>query len=189
MMRPPSSQGGGPGPSFDGSFRSQILAVVGFQRLPDFFSMEASLMVSLRPIVSAVLLGLVGVGSGGCKKGESTQAKPEPSASANPRGKLNIRPPLAPQARMDPQATKDYRVELCEFGTLTLRYARDQYLQSLGKDEPSEKKLPSFGSTGAPTPPGAPPPGAPGAPPAKASGSAAPAGGPPGGPPGMPGMP
>jgi hypothetical protein len=48
-------------------------------------------------------------------------------------------------AKVDPQSMKEYRVDVCYFGTLTLRQARDAYLTSLGKDEPSEKKIPSFG--------------------------------------------
>jgi uncharacterized protein DUF3829 len=47
-------------------------------------------------------------------------------------------------ARIDPQAMKNYRVDICYYGTLSLRQARDSYLASLGKDEPSEKKIPNF---------------------------------------------
>jgi uncharacterized protein YwgA len=48
-------------------------------------------------------------------------------------------------ARIDPQAMKDYRIDICYYGTLSLRQARDSYLASLGKSEPSEKKIPNFG--------------------------------------------
>jgi len=49
---------------------------------------------------------------------------------------------------------KVYRLDVCYYGTLNLRAARDAYLGSLGKDEPSEKKLPSFGvASPTPTPP------------------------------------
>lgn len=92
----------------------------------------------------------------GCKKDEP--AKPEPSAeatapvlSASAKSKLSLRN-VAPVPKIDPQAMKDYRLEVCYFGTLTLRQARDAYLASLGKDEPSEKKIPNFGLPVAPSP-------------------------------------
>jgi len=69
-------------------------------------------------------------------------------ALASQKGKLPIRGPVAPIPKIDPQAMKEYRLEICYFGTLTLRQARDAYLASLGKDEPSEKKIPSFGAPG-----------------------------------------
>jgi hypothetical protein len=90
----------------------------------------------------------------GCK--DSTPAptpepKPESSALAiNPRPRLNLKTPLTPMPKVDPQTLKEYRADVCFFGSLALRQARDAYLGSLGKDEPSEKKIPSFG--GAPTP-------------------------------------
>ncbi|MBK9265236.1 MAG: DUF3829 domain-containing protein [Polyangiaceae bacterium] len=102
----------------------------------------------------------------GCKKDEPVQTQPEsaPSAaaSASAKPKLPLRNTMAPVPKIDPQAMKDYRLEVCYFGTLTLRQAREAYLASLGKDEPSEKKLPNFGM---PSPPSASlvPPTAPGA--------------------------
>jgi hypothetical protein len=59
---------------------------------------------------------------------------------------------MANQMRIDPQAMKDYRVDVCVYGTLSLFQARDAYLASMGKDEPSEKKIPSFGIAGPPPP-------------------------------------
>jgi hypothetical protein len=90
----------------------------------------------------------------GCSKDEPP--KPDPAASAahphatSARSKLHTRNPMGPIARIDPQSMKDYRLDVCYYGTLSLRQARDAYLASLGKDEPSEKKIPSFGM---PTPP------------------------------------
>jgi hypothetical protein len=135
------------------------------------------LLGSLVPVgLIALTLGSVA----GCKKDEPP--KPDPAATAKSaatgRNKLNVRNPMGPVAKIDPQAMKDYRLDVCYFGTLSLRQARDSYLASLGKDEPSEKKIPSFGI---PSPTGATPPtasgtaaasGAPKAPPApKASGT------------------
>ncbi|MFS8065672.1 MAG: DUF3829 domain-containing protein [Byssovorax sp.] len=65
------------------------------------------------------------------------------------RPKLNVRTPMGPMARIDPQSMKNYRIDICYYGTLSLRQARDSYLASLGKDEPSEKKIPSFGTLSA----------------------------------------
>jgi Protein of unknown function (DUF3829) len=91
----------------------------------------------------------------GCKKDEPAQPQPEttPSAVAMPsaRAKLPLRNAMAPIPKIDPAAMKDYRLEVCYFGTLTLRQARDAYLASLGKDEPSEKKIPNFGLPPTPT--------------------------------------
>jgi hypothetical protein len=147
-------------------------------------------MISKRSLVSVALLALVG-GITGCKE-DAPAPKPEPAASAssntlrNPRGRLNLRTPMAPMAKIDPQALKEYRADVCYFGTLSLRQARDAYFASLGKDEPSEKKLPSFGgappaatpASAAKTPTGAPKPPTAAAPKATASAAAkaAPAG-------------
>lgn len=115
-------------------------------------------MISKRSLVSVALLALVGVVAG-CKEDAPAPA-PEPPASAKglvgPRGKLNLRSPLGPMAKIDPQVLKEYRADVCYFGTLSLRQARDAYFASLGKDEPSEKKIPSFGGAPNPTPSTAP---------------------------------
>jgi hypothetical protein len=134
-------------------------------------------MSSLRSFVSLPFALLVATTVAGCG---NDKPKPDPSAAAttatdtgNAKGRLNLRTPLAPQVKVDPQATKDYRVDVCYFGTMTLRQARDAYLASLGGAEPSEKKLPSFGGAPAPTAPTAPTtsgaakPGTPAATPAK----------------------
>ena len=135
-------------------------------------------MKSLGSLVPLGLVALALSGVAGCKKDEAP--KPEPSATparslATARNRLNPRNPLGPMARIDPQAMKDYRLDVCYYGTYSLREARDAYLGSLGKDEPSEKKIPSFGvpgSTPTPAASGA-PSAAPGAkPPAKASAAA-----------------
>jgi len=105
-------------------------------------------MLRLGSIVPLVLVFAPTVFAG-CKKDEPAQPQPEaaPSAVAMPsaRAKLPLRNAIAPIPKIDPQAMKDYRLEVCYFGTLTLRQARDAYFASLGKDEPSEKKIPNFG--------------------------------------------
>ncbi|WP_437289224.1 DUF3829 domain-containing protein [Sorangium sp. So ce406] len=101
-------------------------------------------MISVRSLCSIALV-LVASGAAGCKE-DPPPPQPEPasSAAAN-KGKANLRTPVSPIAKVDPQSMKEYRVDACYFGTLSLRQARDAYLASLGKDEPSEKKIPSFG--------------------------------------------
>jgi hypothetical protein len=98
-------------------------------------------------MVPVVLVALAMSSVAGCKKDEPPA--PDPSASArsaaSARNKLNVRSPVGPVAKIDPQAMKDYRLDVCYYGTLSLRQARDTYLASLGKDEPSEKKIPTFG--------------------------------------------
>lgn len=108
-----------------------------------------------------LLLAAVGPGCG-------NEAKPDPNAMASGSAttKASART-FTPPPKVDPKTMKEYRVDVCVYGTLTLKHARDAYLGSLGKDEPSEKKLPSFGSP----PPGA-PPGMPPTPAASGSGSA-----------------
>jgi hypothetical protein len=98
----------------------------------------------------------------GCKKDEAPTPGPDQASSAltiaSGKGKLPLRTPLAPIPKYDPLDMKLYRLDVCYFGTLTLRQARDAYLGSLGKDEPSEKKIPSFGAPGMPPPTLAAPP-------------------------------
>ncbi len=105
---------------------------------------------SLFPLVLALVPLAVG-----CKKDEPEAAKPDQNAAnsaaaVSSKNRPQIRGPLAPMPKIEPQAMKDYRLAVCYFGTLTLRQARDAYLGSLGKDEPSEKKIPVFGSVNAP---------------------------------------
>jgi hypothetical protein len=115
-------------------------------------------MKSLGSLVPVGLIALAMTSVAGCKKDEPP--KPDPATTAaSARAKLNVRNPMGPMAKIDPVAMKDYRLDICYYGTLSLRQARDAYLASLGKEEPSEKKLPSFGipgSTPAPTPAPAP---------------------------------
>ncbi|MDI1450840.1 DUF3829 domain-containing protein [Polyangium sp. 6x1] len=136
-------------------------------------------MIRLRSFLPFVLaLAPLAVG---CKKEEppapAPEAKPSVAALPSGKGKLPLRTPIAPVPKFDPQAMKDYRLEVCYFGTLTLRQARDAYFTSLGKDEPSEKKIPSFGIPGASLPPAPPTIAQP-----KPGGSAGPAAGPSAGP-------
>lgn len=115
----------------------------------DFF------MVRLGSIVPFVLVFAPSV-LAGCKKDEPVQTQPESATSTvglpSARAKLPHRNVMAPVPKIEPQAMKDYRLEVCYFGTLTLRQARDAYLASLGKDEPSEKKIPNFGMPPSPPP-------------------------------------
>lgn len=140
-------------------------------------------MSSLRSISVPIAL-LVATAAIGC--GED-KPKPDPSATAtsatataSAKGRINMRTPLAPTVKVDPQANKEYRVDVCYFGTMTLRQAREAYLASLGGAEPSDKKIPNFGgavpTTAKPaTPPAtSAPPGSTAAPAAKPS--AAPSG-------------
>ncbi len=104
-------------------------------------------MISVRSLCSIALV-LVASGAAGCKE-DPPPPQPEPasSAAANAnKGKASLRTPVSPMAKVDPQSMKEYRVDVCYFGTLSLKQARDAYLASLGKDEPSEKKIPSFGN-------------------------------------------
>jgi hypothetical protein len=111
----------------------------------------------------SAVLGLVSVV--GCN--DANQATPESAASSSAKAKSSApRSPVSPMAKVDPQTMKEYRTDVCLFGTYSLRHARDAYLGSLGADEPSEKKIPLFG---APVPPATP---APATPTPAASGSA-----------------
>lgn len=107
-----------------------------------------------KPSLVCVALLSITAAAVGCK--DNTPApKPEPQADSSAlaihtRPKLNLKTPLTPMPKVDPQTLKEYRADVCFFGSLALRQARDAYLGSLGKDEPSEKKIPSFG--GAPAP-------------------------------------
>jgi Protein of unknown function (DUF3829) len=136
---------------------------------------------------SLVPVGLIALALGmgaGCKKDEPP--KPDPSVSPPSSAATQAQKPqhVNPRkegafGRGDPQAMKDYRLDVCYYGTLSIRQVRDSYLASLGKDEPGPRKLPSFGLPPAPAgaagaasakaPPPPPKPaasGAPGAPPA-----------------------
>ncbi|MEJ7735076.1 MAG: DUF3829 domain-containing protein [Polyangiaceae bacterium] len=139
-------------------------------------------MSPLRSFTCVALFTVIASAAAGCKKDETTPAKPEASAAssnARDKGKMSLRNPMAPTAKIDPQTMKEYRMDVCYFGTQTLRQARDAYLASLGKDEPSEKKIPSFGGAkpgdAKPPMPGA--SGAPKPPPPAASTGAKPPGG------------
>jgi len=103
-------------------------------------------MKSQGSLVPVGLIALALGGGVGCKKDEPP--KPDPAvtaASAAASAHLaNRRGPRVPP--FNPQEMKDYRVDVCYYGTFSLRQARDAYLASLGKDEPSAKKIPSFGT-------------------------------------------
>lgn len=105
--------------------------------------------MSSRTYVSVALTALFLGSVSGCTKNEPPTPDPAAASSTNAtitRPKINVRSPMGPTVRVDPQAMKDYRIDVCYYGTLSLRQARDSYLASLGKDEPSEKKIPSFGA-------------------------------------------
>ena len=106
--------------------------------------------MSSRTFVSVALTALFLGSVSGCTKNEPPTPDPSAAAASNSalvaRPKLNVRSPMGPMARIDPAAMKDYRIDICYYGTLSLRQARDSYLASLGKSEPSEKKIPNFGA-------------------------------------------
>jgi hypothetical protein len=79
----------------------------------------------------------------------------EASAAARPNPSIK---PLGPEvrarnggARADQATMKRLRAELCYYGGFGVIYARDAYWESLGKEAPSEKHLPSFGEYGEPS--------------------------------------
>ncbi len=110
-------------------------------------------MNRLRSSVPALLITLVVSGLSGCKDDPPPpSAEPQSSASAAARSQRPVRQPPNPTATVNPQQMKEYRVDVCYFGTLSLKQSRDAYLASLGKDEPSEKKLPNFGIPATPAP-------------------------------------
>lgn len=114
-------------------------------------------MILRRSLVPLALMSLAIAASAGCKD-DPPPPTPEPASSAaagNRAKQQTMRNAPAPIPKVEPQAMKEYRVDVCYFGTLTLKQARDAYFTSLGKDEPSEKKIPSFGVPQPPTPPGA----------------------------------
>lgn len=109
-------------------------------------------MPKLPSIFSLSLVALVGASLSGCKE-EPPAPQPEPAASASaasisPKSRIPVRTPTSPVPKVDPLTMKQYRVELCSVGVLTLRQARDAYFASLGGGEPSDKKIPSFGQAG-----------------------------------------
>lgn len=114
-------------------------------------------MILRRSLVPLALMSLGIAASAGCKDDPPPPtAEPTSSAeAANQTRQQPMRNPPAPVPKIEPQAMKEYRVDVCYFGTLTLKQARDAYFASLGKDEPSEKKIPSFGVPQASSPAGA----------------------------------
>src|SRR5262249_34463423 len=56
-----------------------------------------------------------------------------------------MRTPMGQLPDIDPQVMKEYRVDTCYFGTLSLRQAKIAYLASLAGQEPNDKKVPNFG--------------------------------------------
>src|SRR6187402_1571919 len=100
-------------------------------------------MIFPRSLVPVALLTLAVAGSAGCKDEPPPPTAEPATSSSTGKSRLSPRAPN-PMAKVDPQAMKEYRTDVCYFGTLTLRQARDTYFASLGKDEPSEKKIPIF---------------------------------------------
>src|SRR4051812_27024237 len=107
------------------------------------------MQMDTRSLIPIGLLSLLLAGAPGCGNKKSDAPEPQaevPSASVGAiKQRPNLRGPLGGGPKIDPQAMKDYRIDLCYYGTFTLRQARESYLASLGKDEPSEKKIPNFG--------------------------------------------
>jgi hypothetical protein len=105
-----------------------------------------------RSFIPIALFSLALVAAPGCKKEDpAPSAKAEPTGSARGKNRMNLKNPMGSMAKIPPQAMKDYRVDVCYYGTLSLKQARNAYLASLGKDEPSDKKIPSFGTPQPPT--------------------------------------
>jgi hypothetical protein len=92
----------------------------------------------------------------GCKKDDPPAPDRAAAAASAAQNRGSAQAPASQATKLDPQTVKNFRLDVCYFGTLTLKQARDSYFASLGKDEPSEKKVPTFGfpiKTGT-TPPG-----------------------------------
>lgn len=103
-----------------------------------------------RSLIAFALTSALGIATGGCKDDSApapaATATPEPSgstASADPAKTVGKR--LGPAGKMDPHVMKAYRADVCYFGTLSLKQARDAYVASLGGAEPSADKVPNFG--------------------------------------------
>lgn len=84
-------------------------------------------------------LGLVA----GCKKDAPAEETAPTSSAAAAIGSAAA-PRLSRSARIDPQTLKEYRVEVCAFGSVILKQARDAYLGSVGGGVPSVAKPPVF---------------------------------------------
>jgi uncharacterized protein DUF3829 len=67
----------------------------------------------------------------------------KPKGAAQNRAEAKNAPSRVP--RISPQTTKDFRVDICWFGSQGLRMVRDAYMASLGGKEPTPEHLPSFG--------------------------------------------
>jgi hypothetical protein len=100
--------------------------------------------VALLPLIGLALSAVPG-----CKKDEPPKPDPAAAAAESPSASAKMpsrhAPRNGPFNRPDPAVIKDYRIDVCYYGTLSLRQARDAYLASMGKDEPSAKKIPNFG--------------------------------------------
>lgn len=96
-----------------------------------------------RSLIPIGLTALFLTGVSGCKK--SDPPAPERETTASSAAPAQSRGSTASGNRIDPQTLKNYRLDVCYYGTLTLQQARESYFASLGKDEPSEKKIPTFG--------------------------------------------
>jgi Protein of unknown function (DUF3829) len=108
-------------------------------------------MISFRSFCSTALV-LFASGAAGCKQDPPPPLPEAVSSAASSKGKANLKTPASALPKVDPQTMKEYRADVCYFGTLTLKQARDAYFASLGKDEPSEKKVPNFGNAEEPKP-------------------------------------
>ena len=105
-------------------------------------------MISLRSFTPALFASAVVLVASGCKD-DPPPPTPDPLASAqsgagieNKAGRPSVR---GPASRFDPQTLKEYRVDMCYYGTLSFRQARDAYMASVGAEGPSAKKIPNFG--------------------------------------------
>src|SRR6188472_1273330 len=95
-----------------------------------------------RSLIPIGLVSLLLAGAPGCGNKKSDAPEPQPegvatnaasaASGAGAKQRHSLRGPHGLQAKLDPQAKKDYLLDLCYYGTFTLRQARESYLTSLG---------------------------------------------------------
>jgi len=104
-----------------------------------------------RSLIALALISALGVPAGGCKDDSTPVATetPSPETSASTAAAVDpakgLKKRLGPLGKMDPHVMKAYRADVCYFGTLSLKQARDAYMASLGGAEPGPDKVPNFG--------------------------------------------
>lgn len=103
-------------------------------------------MSKRRHSMSMVVL-LVAFASAGCRDDvpppTSNSAKAAKSAKIRSKARADLA--RGKVRRISPQAMKQYRLDVCRFGTMGLQQVRDTYLASMGDAQPGPDKIPSFG--------------------------------------------